>query len=204
MSQPTADSVAEASRKAEQRISGYQTMKEEMTALRAAATSPDRAVTVVAGPGGSILNVDFRPEALRLSPQALSRAVTATIQQAVAQSARASAELVQRFAGDQIDIAARVNKVQEDVFGPAPEPPPVPPAPAADGSIMQRARQVPPPMPPAPQAQRPVTPPLPPMPPPPPQHRMPPPPPPPPPRPGRPAPQPRVDDDDEGFGSILR
>ncbi|MEV6244342.1 YbaB/EbfC family nucleoid-associated protein [Lentzea sp. NPDC051838] len=193
MSEPTADSVAEASRKAEQRIAGYQQMKEEMSALRAAASSPDRSVTVVAGPGGSILNVEFRPEALRLSPQALSRAVTATIQQAVAQSARASAELVQQFAGDQIDIAARVNKVQEDVFGPAPELPPPPPPPAQDGSVLQRAqnRHAPPPPP----MQRP------PMPPPPPQHRMPPP---PPVRPQRPGPPPRVDDDDEGFGSILR
>ncbi|GGU84054.1 YbaB/EbfC family nucleoid-associated protein [Lentzea flava] len=191
MSQPTADSVAEASRKAEQRIAGYQTMKEEMSALRTAVTSPDRAVTVVAGPGGSILNVEFRPEALRLSPQVLGRAVTGTIQQAVAQSARASAELVQRFAGDQIDIAARVNKVQEDVFGAPPELPPAPP-PVSDGSVLQRAqtRHVPPP-----QMQRP------PMPPPPPQHRMPPP---PPVRPQRPGPPPRVEDDDEGFGSILR
>ncbi|HEX8864947.1 MAG TPA: YbaB/EbfC family nucleoid-associated protein [Lentzea sp.] len=189
MSQPTADSVAEASRKAEQRIAGYQQMKEEMSTLRAAASSPDRSVTVVAGPGGSILNVELRPEALRLSPQALSRAITATIQQAVAQSARASAELVQQYAGDQIDIAARVNRVQEDVFGPAPELAPPPPPPAQDGSVLQRAqtRQAPPPPPP--------------MPPPPAQHRMPPP---PPVRPQRPGPPPRVEDDDEGFGSILR
>ncbi|PWK90066.1 hypothetical protein C8D88_10174 [Lentzea atacamensis] len=112
------------------------------------------------------MSVKFRPEALRLSPQALSRAVTTTLQQAVAQSARASAELVQRYPGDQVDIAARVNKMQEDVFGPAPELP------------------QPPPMPPAPQ-----------------QHRMPPP---PPVRPQRHGPSPRVEDDDEGFGSILR
>jgi DNA-binding protein YbaB len=191
LSQPTADSVAEASRKAEQRIAGYQNMKEEMTTLRTAATSPDRTVTVVAGPGGSILSVEFRPEALRLSPQALSRAVTTTLQQAVAQSARASAELVQRYAGDQIDIAARVNKVQEEVFGPAPELP-QPPPPAQDGSILQRAqtRHAPPPpmqrppVPPAPQ-----------------QHRMPPP---PPVRPQRQGPPPRAEDDDEGFGPILR
>ncbi|GAA3663959.1 hypothetical protein GCM10022267_57690 [Lentzea roselyniae] len=147
-----------------------QNVKEEMSTLRAAA-SPDRTVTVVAGPGGSIPSVEFRPEALRLSPQALSRAVMTTLQQAVAQSARASAELVQRYPGDQVDIAARVNKVQEDVFGPAPELPQPPP--------MQ-----PPPMPPAPQ-----------------QHRMPPP---PPVRPQRQGPSPRVEDDDEGFGSILR
>ncbi|TWP46354.1 YbaB/EbfC family nucleoid-associated protein [Lentzea tibetensis] len=185
MSDPRVEAVEEAGRKAEQRLAGYQNMKEEMAQLRAAASSPDRAVTVVAGPGGSILNVEFRPEAMRLSPQALGRSVMTTLQLAVAQSARQSAEIVQRFTGDQIDIAARVNKVQEEIFGPAPELPP-PPPPQANGSFLQQARsqhpQHPPQAPP----------------------RMQPPPPPPAPRPQRPGPPPRVDDDDEGFGSILR
>ena len=51
-----------------------------MTQLRATAVSPDRGVTVVAGPGGSILGVEFRPEAHRPSVQALSRAVMTTLQ----------------------------------------------------------------------------------------------------------------------------
>ena len=74
--------MAAAGREAGQRSAGHQSGKEEMTALRTAATSPVRAVTVVAGPGGSVLGVDFRLEAVRLSPQPLS-------------------ELVQRYAGDQ-------------------------------------------------------------------------------------------------------
>ncbi|GLZ30532.1 hypothetical protein Lesp02_27210 [Lentzea sp. NBRC 105346] len=184
------DAVEEAGRKAEQRLAGYQNMKEEIAQLRTAATSPDRAITVVAGPGGSIINVEFRPEAMRMSPQALGRTVMTTLQQAVAQAARQSAEVVQRFAGDQIDIAARVNKVQEEIFGPAPElPPPPPPAPAG-GSILQQARP-----------QYPQRPPMPPQPPQPGQRMQPPPP--PPPRPARPQ-RPPVDDDDDFGGSILR
>ena len=183
------EAVEEAGRKAEQRLAGYQNMKEEMAQLRTAVLSPDRAVTVVAGPGGSIINVEFRPEAMRLSPQALSRAVMTTIQQAVAQSARQSAEIVQRFAGDQIDIAERVNKVQEEIFGPAPElPPPPPPAPAGGGFLQQARPQYPPQPPMPPQAPQP------------PQRMQPPP---PPPRPARPQ-RPPVDDDDDFGGSILR
>lgn len=40
-----------------------------------------------------------------------------TLQQAFAESTRRSAEVVQEFAGDQVDVVARVDKVQEDVFG---------------------------------------------------------------------------------------
>lgn len=160
LSQVRADSVLEAGKQAEQRLAGYQNMKEEIRALRASATSPDRAVTIVAGPGGSIIDVQLAPEAMRMPHHALARTFLSTVQQAVAQSARLSAEVVQRYAGDQIDIAARVNSVQEEVFGPAPEiTPPPPPPPAADGSIMQRANQsAPPPPPPAP-ARRPGPPP---------------------------------------------
>lgn len=150
LSHPNADAVLEAGRKAEQRLVGYQHMKEEIRQLRASASSPDRAVTIVAAPGGSIIDVQLSPEAMRQPHHALARTFLTTVQQAVAQSARLSAEVVQRYAGDQIDIAERVNKVQEEVFGPPPEiaPPPPPPSPE-DGSVLQRANQLPPPPPPA-------------------------------------------------------
>lgn len=65
LTQSRADSVLEAGKQAEQRLAGYQNMKEEIRALRASATSPDRAVTIVAGPGGSIIDVQLTPEAMR-------------------------------------------------------------------------------------------------------------------------------------------
>lgn len=209
MTDPRARSLEEAGRKAEERLAGYQNMRERMAQLRVTAVSPDRVVSVVAGPGGSILDVQLQPDAQRIPAHVLSRSIMSTLQQAVAESARRSAEVVQEFAGDQVDIVARVNKVQEDVFGvnPAEQAPPPPPpnAPAPGASFLQQANARPPvpPMPP------PMAPPMPPrvqpphVPPPPPVGRPPASPPPAPPR--RPAPPPPRDDDpDEGFGSILR
>ncbi|WP_158844873.1 hypothetical protein [Saccharothrix deserti] len=160
---------------------------------------------MVAGPGGSILDIQLQPDAQRIPAHALSRTIMSTLQQAVADSARRSAEVVQEFAGDQIDIVARVNKVQEDVFGinPAEQAPPPPPPNAPGASFLQQANVRPamPPMPPPPPRAQPphVQPP----------HVQPPPgrppatQPPAPPR--RPAPPPpRNDDPDEGFGPILR
>ncbi|MFD1148017.1 YbaB/EbfC family nucleoid-associated protein, partial [Saccharothrix hoggarensis] len=153
MSDLHARALEEAGRKAEERLAGYQNMKERMAQLRVTAVSPDRVVSVVAGPGGSILDVQLQPDAQRIPPHALSRTIMSTLQQAVAESARRSAEVVQEFAGDQIDIVARVNKVQEDVFGvnPAEQAPPPPPpnAPAPGASFLQQANARPP-MPPPP------------------------------------------------------
>lgn len=187
MSDQRVREIAEAGRKAEQRLAGYQQMKEQMAQLRVTAVSPDRVVTVVAGPGGAVLDLQLGPEAQRVPPPALSRTIMSTIRTAVADSARRSAELVQQFAGDRIDIAERVNKVQEEVFGAPPTeqaPPPPPPAPGA--TFLQHAHARPPVAPPPPQAPPPVPP------------RVQPPAP-----PRRPAP-PRDEDPDEGFGPILR
>lgn len=191
MTDPRARALEEAGRKAEERLAGYQNMKERMAQLRVTAVSPDRVVSVVAGPGGSILDVQLQPDAQRIPPHALSRVIMSTLQQAVAESARRSAEVVQEFAGDQVDIVARVNKVQEDVFGinPAEQAPPPPPPTAPGASFLQQANARPP-MPPPP--------PRPPMPP---AARPPAPQPPVPPR--RPAPRDHDPDDDFG-GSILR
>ncbi len=46
--------------------------------------SPDRSVTVLAGPGGAISEVRLTPEAMRLDAVALSRTITAAIREAVA------------------------------------------------------------------------------------------------------------------------
>lgn len=46
--------------------------------------SPDRSVTVLAGPGGVVSEVRLAPEALRFDAVALSRTITAAIREAVA------------------------------------------------------------------------------------------------------------------------
>jgi DNA-binding protein YbaB len=47
-------------------------------------TSPDRSVTVLAGPGGVVSEVRLAPEALRFDAVTLSRTITAAIREAVA------------------------------------------------------------------------------------------------------------------------
>ena len=103
----------------------FELMQQEMVAIETTETSRDGAVTVVAGPSGAVRSITISPSAMSLSASALSRLVTTTFQQAVARAARQQAEIVQRYAGDRTDIAARVNRVQEELANP--------PAPAEDG-----------------------------------------------------------------------
>jgi hypothetical protein len=50
--------------------------------------SPDRSVTVLAGPGGVVSEVRLAPEALRFDAVTLSRTITAAIREAVAAGGR--------------------------------------------------------------------------------------------------------------------
>ncbi|WP_410666738.1 YbaB/EbfC family nucleoid-associated protein [Amycolatopsis sp. cmx-4-68] len=50
--------------------------------------SPDRAVTVLAGPGGVVSEVRLAPEAMRFDAVTLSRTITAAVREAVAASGR--------------------------------------------------------------------------------------------------------------------
>ena len=50
--------------------------------------SPDRSVTVLAGPGGVVSEVRLAPEAMRFDAVALSRTITAAIREAVAAGGR--------------------------------------------------------------------------------------------------------------------
>ncbi|MGO1049692.1 YbaB/EbfC family nucleoid-associated protein [Crossiella sp. CA198] len=104
-------------RKAEQRLAAYDGMREEIAAVEATATSPDRSVTVTAGPGGAIKNLQFTEEALRRGPQALAATVMATIQTAVAEGARRQAETVQRYVGDDLNVLDQVLETQAEMLG---------------------------------------------------------------------------------------
>ncbi|MEV6873994.1 YbaB/EbfC family nucleoid-associated protein [Amycolatopsis sp. NPDC051128] len=54
--------------------------------------SPDRSVTVLAGPGGVVSEVRLAPEALRFDAVTLSRTITAAIREAVAAGGRLAAQ----------------------------------------------------------------------------------------------------------------
>ncbi|AUI59128.1 YbaB/EbfC family nucleoid-associated protein [Amycolatopsis sp. BJA-103] len=92
-------------------------MQDELSRLEATATSPDRSVTVVAGPGGAVMDVKFTEEALRRRPEALSAAVMSTIQQAVAESARRQAAIVEEHMGDDLHLVDQVLETQAELFG---------------------------------------------------------------------------------------
>src|SRR5438105_3368607 len=118
--QPSSDqrlaAVMEAGQRAEQRLARYQQMQEELKSLEVKASSPDRAVTVVAGPNGAIKDVQLTDDALRMSAQTLSRAVLGTIQRAAADAARRMAEIVRDHAGERADVVARVAVAQEEAL----------------------------------------------------------------------------------------
>lgn len=109
--------IAHADQAAADRMGRYANLEERLTAIQASVTSPDRSVTVVAGPGGGIQGVRFTEAATRLTPTQLSQVVTATIQQAAAAAAREQAAAVQEFTGDNVRIADRVAKTQETLLG---------------------------------------------------------------------------------------
>jgi DNA-binding protein YbaB len=111
--------TTESLRQAEQRLARYDGMKEELAQVEATVTSPDRTVTIVAGPNGAIKDVRLTDAALQQhNAQKLSRTVMSTIQQASAEAARKMAAVVQQYAGDKMDIAGRVAALQQEVLEP--------------------------------------------------------------------------------------
>jgi DNA-binding protein YbaB len=104
-------------RDADERFAGLGAMRQELTELRASASSPDGGVTVVTGPGGAVLDVRFTDTALAKGAQALSAAVMATLREAVGEAARRQAVLVQEHLGDDTGLVERVLETQAEAFG---------------------------------------------------------------------------------------
>jgi len=92
-------------------------MRGELESLQVSATSPDRAVTVVAGPGGAVLDVRLTEDALRLGAQQLGASIMSTLQDAVAAAAREQAAIVQEYAGDDAPVLDQVLETQAEVMG---------------------------------------------------------------------------------------
>ncbi|MFE0027772.1 YbaB/EbfC family nucleoid-associated protein [Amycolatopsis sp. NPDC059021] len=147
-------------RNVDDRLAGIEGMRAELGALEATAISPDRGVTVVAGPGGAVLDVRFTEEALRQSPQALSAALMSTLREAVAESARRQASIVEEHMGDDLGLTDQVLESQAELFGTSVEEmrsrmaaettaAPAPPDDFSEQSFVRRAEEPPPAAPPS-------------------------------------------------------
>jgi len=90
-------------------------MQSELANLEVTATSPDHSVTVSAGPGGAVRDIRFTEDALRLGPEQLSDMVMATVREAVADSARQQAGIVEEFAGG--PVVDQVLETQSELLG---------------------------------------------------------------------------------------
>ncbi|MBP2334994.1 DNA-binding protein YbaB [Saccharothrix coeruleofusca] len=128
----------------DQQVDGIGEMRRDLAALEAVAISPDRAVTVVAGPSGAIKDIRLADHAMRRPPQALASALMATLRQAVAEAARRQAAIVENALGDDMRLTDQVLETQAELFGVTPQelramteqapgqvPPPVGPPPVA-------------------------------------------------------------------------
>lgn len=106
------------SQRAEDQVGRYTEMKDELAAIKATVSSADRSVTVVAGPGGSVLDVRLSEQAFGSgSPRSLAGSINSTLRLAVAEAARKQAEIVQRYVGDRLNIMDRVMATQKELLG---------------------------------------------------------------------------------------
>lgn len=92
-------------------------MQSELSELEATAISPDRSVTVTAGPGGSVKDIKLTDAALKHRPEALAGVLMSTLQQAVAESARKQAGIVDQHMGGQLDVTEQVLHTQAKALG---------------------------------------------------------------------------------------
>lgn len=99
------------------KFAGIAAMQEEVSALEASASSPDRSVTVIAGPGGAIKDIRLSAEALRQQPGTLSAEIMSTLQRAVAEVARKQAAIVDAHMGGELHLTDQVLETQAQIFG---------------------------------------------------------------------------------------
>jgi DNA-binding protein YbaB len=94
----------------------YAALGEELQEVTAGITSPDGAVTVLAGAGGAISDVRFTGAIHSMQPQDLSRSVLSALSQAQAEAARKQAELVRSRLGSTEELE-RVIADDERILG---------------------------------------------------------------------------------------
>ncbi|WP_116101239.1 YbaB/EbfC family nucleoid-associated protein [Amycolatopsis thermalba] len=111
------DQVEQHKRNGEQRMAALTRMKEQIGELSVTVSSPDRTVTVVAGPGGGVQSVRVSEDALGGSAIQLSSTITSTIREVVAAAARQQAAIVQDALGEQSNVLESVLETQAEAFG---------------------------------------------------------------------------------------
>lgn len=90
-------------------------MQSELATLQTSASTPDQSITVVAGPGGSVLDIRVTEDAFRLGAEQLSSQLMATLREAVADAARQQAGIVEEYAGG--PVLDQVLETQAEVTG---------------------------------------------------------------------------------------
>jgi len=106
-------------KQAETQFSKVGEMQGELATLEAQAVSPDRAVTVVAGPAGAVKDIRLTPEAMRQQPQQLAATIMSTLQTAVADAARKQAGIVDAHMGGafNLNLQDQVLEAQAEAMG---------------------------------------------------------------------------------------
>lgn len=131
----------------DQQFANVGEMQQQLAEMEAVATSADRAITVVAGPSGSIKDIRLTDQAMRRPAASLAAELMSTLQKAVAEAARRQAGIVEGALGDDMRLKDQVLETQAQLFGmskedlqrateeetaaPAPHRPPMPPTPPA-------------------------------------------------------------------------
>lgn len=92
-------------------------LREELNALTASVTSASGTVTIVAGPGGAIRDIQLTDRAMQQPAGALAAELKTTVQQAVAAAARQQATLVDEHTGGQLNMYDQVMQTQAEAFG---------------------------------------------------------------------------------------
>ncbi|WP_439662794.1 YbaB/EbfC family nucleoid-associated protein [Lentzea sp. HUAS TT2] len=101
----------------DQQFANIGEMQQQLTELEAVATSADRAVTVVAGPSGTVKDIRLTDLAMRRPPHALAAELLSTLQKAVAEAARRQAGIVEGAMGDDMHLTEQVLETQAQLFG---------------------------------------------------------------------------------------
>jgi DNA-binding protein YbaB len=107
-------------RKVDDQLANVGRMQSEIAAIEATASNSDRSVTVVAGAGGAIKDIQLTDRALAQPPQALASDLLSTIQQAVGEAARKQAGIVDEHV-EGMGVTDQVLETQAQLFGTTPE-----------------------------------------------------------------------------------
>lgn len=101
----------------DQQFANLGDMQQQLAEMEAVATSAEKAVTVVAGPSGTIKDIRLTDQAMRRPPHALAAELMSTLQKAVAEAARRQAGIVEGALGDDMHLTDQVLETQATLFG---------------------------------------------------------------------------------------